>query len=333
MPARTKKRSAAATLAMLLATLAVASSGCQGGGDGTDPPPRPRPTPSLSAGEPVPESRVLAVKIDNVRPARPPTGLEKADIVYIEQVEAGLSRILAVYSSQFPPVVGPVRSARESDLELLRQFDRPTLAFSGAQTKLLPVIAEAPVDALPPEKAPDAYFRSRDRAAPHNLYLRPERALRDTPRDPSRDTPGVNAAQYAGLRFGPPPPGGKPVSGHTVRYPAARFSFTWSADQQRWLPAMDGSPARTAAGERLEAATVIVQNVTVRPSRFQDRSGSTSPYTETVGSGTAIVLRDGKAHEAGWERRTAESGTAFTTPEGRSMTLAPGQIWIVYAAR
>lgn len=321
---------------MLLAALVLASSGCQGG-DGTDTPPRPTPatspTTSPTTGEPAPDSPVLAVKIDNVRPARPPTGLEKADIVYVEQVEAGLSRILAVYSSQFPPVVGPVRSARESDLELLRQFDRPTLAFSGAQSKLLPVIEKAPVNALPPGKAPDAYFRSRDREAPYNLYLRPERALRETLRDEPRDKRGVNAADYAGLRFGPPPPGGNPVNEHTVRYPAARFAFSWSADRQQWLLAMDGTPSRTAAGERLEAATVIVQNVTVRPSRFQDRSGNISPYTETVGSGTALVLRDGKAHKADWKRDTAESGTTLTTSDGKSMTLANGQIWIVYAAR
>ncbi len=55
-------------------------------------------------------------------------------------MEAGLSRILAVYSSTVPPVIGPVRSARETDLELLRQFDRPTLAYSGAQSRLNPLI-------------------------------------------------------------------------------------------------------------------------------------------------------------------------------------------------
>ncbi|MFI2351704.1 DUF3048 domain-containing protein [Streptomyces sp. NPDC019443] len=320
MPAKTKKRSATATLAMLTAALTLAVSGCQGGEGSQTPDGR-----SPSTGESAPGSHILAVKIDNVAPARPQTGLETADIVYVEQVEAGLSRILAVYSSQLPPVVGPVRSARESDLELLRQFDRPTLAFSGAQTKLLPLIEAAPVDALPPEKAPDAYFRSRDRAAPHNLYLRPERAL--------RDPPGVNAAKYAGFGFGPPPPGGRPVTEYSVRYPAAHFGFTWSAARQQWLVAMDGTPSRTPAGQQLGAATVVVQYVAVRPSRFHDRGGNTSPYTETVGSGTALVLRNGKAHEAEWERGTAESGTAFTTPDGRSMAFVSGQIWIVYAPR
>jgi Protein of unknown function (DUF3048) N-terminal domain len=86
---------------------------------------------------------VLAVKIDNLAPARPQTGLAGADIVYVLPVEGGLSRFLAVFSSHFPPVIGPVRSAREDDLELLRQFGRPAFAYSGAQPQLLPVVERA----------------------------------------------------------------------------------------------------------------------------------------------------------------------------------------------
>src|SRR5690348_16781283 len=74
-------------------------------------------------GEPVTGRRpVLTLKIDNIVFARPQTGLTRADLVYLLPVEGGLSRILAVFSSRFPPVIGPVRSAREEDLQLLRQF-------------------------------------------------------------------------------------------------------------------------------------------------------------------------------------------------------------------
>ncbi|MFJ7059851.1 DUF3048 domain-containing protein [Streptomyces microflavus] len=311
------KTPAAALLTVLL--LVLLAAGCTGG-DGSGP-----ETRSNSPSGRGTDAKVLAVKIDNVAPARPQTGLEQADIVYVEQVEAGLSRLLAVYSSELPPVIGPVRSARETDLELLRQFDRPVLAFSGAQSRLLPAIDRAPLDAVPPSAAPRAYFRGPERPAPHNLYLRPERI--------PYAASGAEAVEALGLRFGPAPPGGSSEESRTVRFPSARTTFTWSAERERWLVAMDGSPARTSEGGRLGAATVIVQDVTVRPSAFGDRSGNNTPFTETVGSGTAHVLRDGKAYEARWARPSADADTAFTTPGGQRIDLASGPLWIVYAPR
>lgn len=315
-PARSKTPAAALLTVLLLALLAA---GCTGG-DGSGPESR-----SSSPSGRGTDAKALAVKIDNVAPARPQTGLDQADIVYVEQVEAGLSRLLAVYSSELPPVIGPVRSARETDLELLRQFDRPVLAFSGAQSRLLPAIDRAPLDAVPPSAAPRAYFRGPERPAPHNLYLRPE----GIPYAAS----GTGAVEALGLRFGPAPPGGRTDESRTVRFPSARTTFTWSAERERWLVSMDGSPARTSEGGRLGAATVIVQDVTVRPSAFGDRSGNNTPFTETVGSGTAHVLRDGRAYEARWARPSADAGTAFTTPDGGRIDLASGPLWIVYAPR
>lgn len=73
------------------------------------------------------------VKIDDTPPAHPQAGLEDADVVYIEQVEGGLTRLAAVFSSNIPTVIGPVRSARISDIEILKQFGRVAFAYSGAQ--------------------------------------------------------------------------------------------------------------------------------------------------------------------------------------------------------
>ncbi|MFE5093172.1 DUF3048 domain-containing protein [Streptomyces sp. NPDC056638] len=101
--------------------LIVARAGCQGGGESAPSPSSSVPSTTSSG----PRAHVLAVEIDNAGPARPQTGLDKADIVYVEQVEAGLGRILAVHSSELPPVVGPVHSARETDLELLHLLHHP----------------------------------------------------------------------------------------------------------------------------------------------------------------------------------------------------------------
>ncbi|WP_432055362.1 DUF3048 domain-containing protein [Streptomyces sp. bgisy022] len=311
---------------MAVVAAAGLAAGCTGTGgspadDGRGSPSSPvRQEPPVTGEDGPP---VLAVKLDNARTARPHTGLEDADVVYVEQVEGGLSRLMAVYATRVPESVGPVRSARESDLELLRQFEQPVLAFSGAQSKLLPEIESAPLTPLTPESAAGMYVRRADRAAPHNLYLRSARLL---PEEPGRD------ALTTGFRQGPPPAGGRPEPTRTVDYPSARFTFTWSDDRDGWLVAMDGTPATTARGGPLAPATVVVQYVTVRPSDYRDFLGNNTPYTETTGSGRATVLRDGRAHDVDWSRPAPEDGTTFTTDGGEPVNFAPGQVWVVYAA-
>jgi hypothetical protein len=262
------------------------------------------------------------VKIDNVPAARPQTGLDAADVVYAEQVEGGLSRLMAVYATKLPRTVGPVRSARESDLELLRQFDRPYLAFSGAQHKLLPLIDKAPVRAESPDKAPGAYYRGTGKPAPHNLYVHPSALLSSTP---------GKGALTTGFRYGPAPSGGTPVTSRTVRYPAARFAFTWSAGRGGWLVSTDGTPTVTTDGVRVAPATVVVQYVKIRTSRYHDVLGNHTPYTETVGSGKAEVLRDGRSFAATWSRPAAAGGTTFTATDGSPLDFAAGQVWVVFA--
>jgi hypothetical protein len=317
-------------LAALVAVLVVVGSNGNrgGGGGGASPSPSPSRTTGVQpfTGLPGRPRPVLVVKIDNVGPARPHTGLGAADIVYVEQVEAGQSRLMAVFSSRLPSVAGPVRSARESDLELLRQFGQPALAYSGAQSKLLPLLHAAPVHELTPGgDGAGAFFRSGDRVAPHNLYLRPAQALAAAPR--------ASLARDIGFRFGPAPGGGRPTAQRSVSFPAARFAFTWSAPRDRWLISMDGRPAVTTDGGRLGAATVVIQYVTVRSSRFQDRGGNVSPFSETVGSGRALVLRDGRAYDARWSRPSADGGTSFDTPDGAPLAFTRGPVWVVLAAR
>jgi hypothetical protein len=269
-------------------------------------------------------NRVLAVKIDNFGLARPQTGLTHADIVYVLPVEGGLSRFLAVFSSDYPPVIGPVRSAREADLELLRQFGRPAFAYSGATAALLPYIHRTAriVDLY--DGITSGYYRDNSRTAPYNLYAHTRQLLRQAPQ--------ASKARDIGFRFGPPPPGGKAARSASVSYPAASFRFTWSAAKSRWLVSMDGSRAVTTDGGRLSPATVVIQYTTVRTSRFLEY-GKPPPYAESTGSGTALVLRDGKAWTTHWSRPKANGGTTFTTASGQRMTFAPGQVWVVLAYR
>jgi hypothetical protein len=279
-------------------------------------------------GEPVTSpGPVLAVKIDNIVHARPQTGLNAADIVYVLPVEGGLSRFLAVYSSHLPPVIGPVRSAREDDLEALRQFGTPAFAYSGATPHLLPFVHRAPIidlyAGLPKPAA--AYFRGGSRPAPYNLYARPATLL--------AAARGASTAHDIGFRFGPAPAAapGKPTASFDAGYSAAAFTFTWSAAQARWLIAMDATPARDTAGGQLGAPTIVIQYTTVRTSRFLEY-GAPPPYAQTVGHGAAVVLRGGAAYAVSWSRPDASAGTTFTTAAGERMTFANGPVWILLTA-
>ena len=265
-------------------------------------------------GEPVSSlGQVLAVKIDNLAPARPQTGLKDADIVYVLPVEGGLSRLLAVFSSHFPAVIGPVRSAREDDLELLRQFGRPAFAYSGAQPQLLPVVDQARIVDLYDGRV-GGYFRDPRRDAPHNLYAHTPQLL--------AEASGASKAHDIGFRFGPEPSGGRPMTSFSVSYPAASFMFRWSAKDGRWLVWMDGAPARAAEVGQLGAPTVVIQYTNLK-------AGAQQPYAQSTGTGTGWVLRGGQAYAMRWSRPNADGGTTFSTLSGQPMTFARGPVWVV----
>src|SRR5258708_2103327 len=254
------KPAAAVTAAGVLAGLVTGAllvlSGC---GRGTPAPAPTAPLRSPFTGAPVPSlNRGLAGKIDKLVYARPQTRLTHADIVYVLPVEGGLSRFLAIFSSFYPPVIGPVRSAREDDLELLRQFGRPAFAYSGATAALLPYIHRTARIADLYDGITGGYYRDNSRIAPYNLYAHTRQLIREAPR--------ATRAHDIGFRFGPPPQGGKVTPSASVAYPAASFRFTWSPANGRWLVWMDGKPAMTTDGGRRAPPPGGIQCATGGPS-------------------------------------------------------------------
>jgi Protein of unknown function (DUF3048) N-terminal domain/Protein of unknown function (DUF3048) C-terminal domain len=292
----------------------------------SSPAPSPKPTKKGPLTSPFTGMRIkhlrktLIFKIDNVPQARPPTGLGQADIVYLLPVEGGLSRIMAVFSSHVPPTVGPVRSSREEDIKLLRQFGRPAFAFSGAKPDLLKSVEHARIADLYAGKV-GGYYRNYSRVEPYNLYANTKILLREARH--------ASLARDIGFRFGSLPSGGKKMHVYRVGYKAAHFAFWWSPKEHRYHVSMDGTLARGANGRLLGGRTIVVQYTKVRPSVFREL-GVICPYAETVGHGHAVVLRNGRAFNVHWSRHTKNVGTKFTLPDGHRMRFARGQVWVIY---
>lgn len=268
---------------------------------------------------------VLAVKIDDTSLARPQIGLEDADLVYIELVEGGLTRLAAIFSSVIPKNIGPVRSARISDIEILSQFGKVIFAYSGAQRPMYPVISSANLwDYGAQRSSPTIYTRDQTRFAPYNLILRADLLLEKV----SKDQRQVASSSSPGWSFGDIPAGGVAVDSVTVRWPASKYEVTWSSSEKRWLFSNGGKPDMAVSGSQLGATTFVIQNVEISNSIYKGKFGTYTPFSQTVGTGTGYVLRDGRSFKANWSRPTAESGTSWTLADGSEIKFAPGSVWV-----
>ena len=333
-----------------LTVVALALSGCSGsGGSGSTAAPvasgpsgatgaaAPSPSDSGSVGIPAGASPfsgrpggagkpVLVVKFDNTPNAQPHGGLSAADIVYIEEVEFGLTRIAAVFSSVLPRSVGPIRSARISDIDLLAQFGRPAFAYSGAQHKMRPLLAAASIYDVSGDKGPAGYYRDPRRRAPYNFFGVPKGLLARAPK--------ASPAQDIGFVFsGAAPTGGTPTKSVTAKYPDSSAAFVWNSKLQSWDVVLNKRPARATEGGTQHAATVVIQYVAQHDSGFGDKFGGKTPMLETVGTGTGLVLRNGRSYAVTWTRASATSGTTFTTSDGQPMPFAIGQVWVALVNR
>lgn len=282
-------------------------------------PPGASPFSGLPGGEGKP---VLAIKIDNTRAAQPHAGLQAADLVYVQEVEWNLTRLLAIYNSSLPEVIGPVRSARISDLDILAPFGNIAFSNSGMQSKLRRVIAKAHVHDVSAEKVYAAFRDDPGRPAPVDHMADPVALL--------AAAPDAEIAREIGFTFAAElPPGGTPVTAVTATWPSSQVSFTWDEDEGTFIVGLNGQESRSSEGGPQRAATVVIQSVEQTDSGYGDRYGGRTPFIQTVGEGTALVLRDGQMWTVTWERPSLEEGTRYLLPDGSPMPFKIGQEWIV----
>ena len=269
---------------------------------------------------------VLVVKIDDTASARPQVGLEFADVVYIEQVEGGLTRLAAVFSSNIPVRIGPVRSARISDIDLLAQYGHVAFAYSGAQKKLLPVIAAAQLsDIGAMKRGPTFYETDPNRIQPYAMFLNAQalmanEASKATIIDPARNV-GWNFSDELENE-------GFDILDVTMHWPAQKYSAKWDSASSRWLLSVNSTPDISDLGKNLGPTTLVIQLVSITPSEYGDKFGGNTPFSQTVGTGKAYVLRDGTVIQATWNRSDVLSPTTWTDVTGAEIKFAPGQVWV-----
>jgi Protein of unknown function (DUF3048) N-terminal domain/Protein of unknown function (DUF3048) C-terminal domain len=273
----------------------------------------------------------VVVKMDNSPQARPQTGINQADVVFELLVE-GITRYALVFGSNTPDRIGPVRSARSSDIDLVAGLGRPLLAWSGANptvTRQVHAAAQAGllVDANGGANPPE-YWRDNSRAAPHNLYTSLPLLLgrfggNGQPHQPifAFDPSGIAAVAK-----------GTSVPGLAIDFgQGVNVDYAWDQARNGWdrfqvdsLHDDANSATVDDAGVQVSPRNVVVLFVHYGTSVADVRS----PQAYTTGTGTGIVFSGGRQLAVNWSRAANTAPFTLTGADGQPLALPPGPTWV-----
>jgi len=313
-------------MALLCALTLTASCGSPGGGVGL-------PAPTVSAtvwplrgtpaqdGEAV-RKRPIVVKVAADPSARPQSGLADADLVIEIPVEGGLTRLSVVFQSKDPQKVGPVRSARQSDLQYL-----PTLhaivAHVGASEQVTKLVRDAAksgdfvdVDEF---QHGDAFERTSDKPAPYNAYTTGAKI---------RQVAGDDKVSVPALKFGDAPASGSEAQTATIAMgESIKYEYDGAKSAYHRLYAGGAKTTDASAGEVLPENVVVIKTDVNEIPGTADAAGAPSVDFRSTGSGDVVILRDGKRFEGTWSRQGSEM-YSFKDASGAPLLLRPGLTWM-----
>ncbi len=309
---------------------AVALAACSSGSSAAKPkavakvtttttkPPPVAPLTGLADPTGIAQTRSLvSIKIDNdTYISRPQTGIDQADIVWDEVVEGEATRFLAMFQSQTPDVVGPVRSVRRTDPLIVWPYGG-IFAYSGGAKYAVDAISLAPVKRVDESAAGSAMFRDSSRKPPHNLYAHPAQlfTLGGVPAPPP---PVFDYAKPSAVT-----PGVRVVSVHLGFAGQWAPTYTWEPGNGVWLRSTNAGPFVVKSGKQIAPQNVVVLSVV-----YAGGVGVIGAEAQLVGRGPAKVFTNGREIDGAWVRAAKTDRIALIGADGKPILLTPGQTWV-----
>ena len=279
---------------------------------------------------------VVAVKFDNVEGrSTPQVGIGAAEVVYEVPVEGQVTRFLALFHSVDAAPIGPIRSARGSEIGLLEELNAPLFAWHGANALLDSHVRASSVVPRSFDDVPHLYYLDQGRRSPYNSFAVGTAEIRATAPEgsagpsqpilrfaqPGEAVPSPHAVPATSVHLAFPPPfGGRGGGGTAVR-------FEW--DGSRWVRFQAGHPhVDGAGGGQIGVDNVIVRFTHALDSGTVDQAGSRVPTAQVVGEGEAWVFSGGKVATGTWHKPDNATPTTYRDVAGDEIVLTPGKTWI-----
>ena len=247
------------------------------------------------------------------------SGVDQADVVYEEVVEGGITRLAAIFNSQAPDKVGPVRSVRKTDQSIVWPIGG-IFAYSGGAQYAIESIDTAPVKQL--DETPAGPMMYRDPAssqyAPFNLWAHVDQMFTagGTPIPP----PALFTYRKHGAHVG-----GDPVASFVVGFAGGFATYTWDAKSGTWLrtAGSSGASAIQSDGKQLAPKNVVVMFVS-----YLGGVGVEQSEANLMGTGVAWVFTNGKVIKGTWSRPDQKKPAKLLNASGHQIPLTPGQTFV-----
>ena len=277
---------------------------------------------------------VLAIKVGNSSNERPQSGLDGADVVFEELVEGGVTRFMALYSTNQSSRVGPVRSVRTVDHKIMQPLGG-LFAYSGGVPPVVDELRETPgVTDVGGDVVREAYRRDSSRPAPYNLYTTtdqlwagrtgapPDKPLFDFLKASDDASEGGDAdATKIEMSFA--------GNGSQVKYEYDEKAGVY----ERFTNGLPHMIQAVGGSEQLRFRNVLIQEVRTSKGSTVDRGGELTTDIAMLGSGSAVLFRGGKAFRGTWNRPSVNAMTTYVSSSGEPLKFAPGETIVALMPR
>jgi hypothetical protein len=262
----------------------------------------------------LPDHPVYAVKIDNSSSSAPQVGLGSADMIVEELVEGGITRLAVFYYQDIPKTVGPVRSARASDIGIVKPVNATLVASGGAR----PTIRR--LDASHIHTVTDGatgFYRETSRYAPYNLFM----SLDKLAGEPDK---GWKPPTRTYFEFGS-------ADDFAGQIPVTRMDAVFSGGHTTEWAYSDKGWTRpnsyATAGDDFVADNVVLLEVKVGDAGYLDPAGNPVPETDFSGTGKGYLVHGDHAVKVTWRKGLKQSQLRLTA-DGEEITVPAGHTWI-----
>ncbi len=261
---------------------------------------------------------IVKVSNNNSKSRAALIGIDQADIVFEERIEASATRFAAVFHSSLPANVGPVRSGRTTDIQITQNLNRPVVGYSGSNAGVAAQIKFAADNGLlvPYVNTDSAPFARDGRySAPDNLFVDPT----------SLGACGGGGNPTSIFTYGAASSTTAQAASSVSLQARSPYRFDWNGSG--WTRSQDGYAHTTRTGAPISPTNVVVLFVPY----VQSVIDAASVDAQTIGSGSAWIFRDGTVTQGSWNRAKGHEPYTLTDGNGTATTLAPGQTWVVLA--